>query len=44
MTDNLSKLQNLGIEVNGNSNSEPQKTKCPKCSHTRKKNRNEKMP
>lgn len=41
MTDYLSKLRDLGIEVKNNG-SEPQKTKCPKCSHTRTKNKNEK--
>ena len=42
MTDYLSKLQSLGIDVKGNTGTEPQKTKCPKCSHTRRKNKNEK--
>jgi twinkle protein len=42
MTDNLSKLQALGINVKSNTGTEPQKTTCPKCSHTRRKNKNEK--
>ena len=42
MTDNLSKLQALGIDVKSNTGTEPQKTTCPKCSHTRRKNKNEK--
>lgn len=42
MTDNLSKLQELGINVKHNTGTEPQKTTCPKCSHTRKRNKHEK--
>jgi twinkle protein len=42
MTNYLSKLQALGIDVKNGTGTEPQKTKCPKCSHTRKKNKNEK--
>ena len=43
MTDNLSKLQALGINVKSNTGTEPQKTTCPKCSHTRKRNKHEKF-
>lgn len=41
MSDNLSKLLDLGIEVKPG-HSEPAKTKCPWCSHTRTRNKNEK--
>lgn len=41
MTDYLSKLHDLGIQVKG-SGGDPQKSTCPWCSHTRTKNKNEK--
>lgn len=41
MSEHLSKLQALGIVV-PHSGNDPKKTKCPKCSHTRTRNKNEK--